>query len=144
MRREPLGWSLGITVGAALAAFMGGYVPSWGVALAPAAATLVFSVGAFRLPEDDTLAWVLRVTLALTVGFVAVTAPVTLSRLGESPEAALEAEELLSVRGIDEVEAKLRAMWIVMGSMVPIGAIALGRRWRLLGKAEQEPGKRSD
>jgi hypothetical protein len=132
MRREPLGWGVGITLGAAIAAFLGGYLPSWGVAIAPAAGTLVFAVGTHQVPEDENLAWVLRVTLALTIGFVVTTAPVTLDRLSSSPEAALEAEEILLVRGIDEVKGKLITMWIVMASMVPVGAIALFRRRRRL------------
>jgi hypothetical protein len=132
MRREPLGWAVGIPLGAAIAAFLGGYLPSWGVAIAPAAGTLVFAIGTYQVPEDDSLAWVLRVTVALTIGFVVTTAPLTLDRLSSSPEAALEAEEVLLVRGIDEVRSKLITMWIVMASMVPVGAIALFQRRRRL------------
>ncbi len=74
----------------------------------------------------------LRVTVALTVGFVATTAPITLARLDASPEAAMEAEEVLLVRGEDEVKAKLIQMWIVMASMVPVGMLALFWRRREL------------
>jgi len=145
MKKEPLGWGLGLTIGVAIAAFMGGYIPSWGVALAPAAATAVFAVGAYRVPEDDTLAWVLRITVALTVGFVVTTAPITLDRLGASPEAAAEAEELLLVRGIDEIEGKLTRMWVVMASMAPLGAIALALRpRRIRAQSPDEISKDSD
>lgn len=133
MRREPLGWGLGITMGAALAVFLGGYLPSWGVALAPAVATAVFSVGAYQVPEDDTLGWVLRLTVALTLGFVAATAPVTLARIHSSPEAAAEAMDVLLAPDLATLERRLSIMWAVMASMTPVGAGALALRGRRRG-----------
>ncbi len=132
MSLEPLGWTVGIMLGAAIAAFLGGYLPSWGVALAPAAAILVCAIGTHRVPEDDTLAWVLRVTVALTIGFVATTAPLTLFRLDQSPEAAAEAGEILFMRELAGVKSILAVRWAVMASMTPVGAIALFLRRRQL------------
>jgi hypothetical protein len=135
LRTEPLGWGLSIGAGAVLASFVGAYLPGWGAALAPAAATLVFAVGTHRVPEDALLAWTLRVTVALTIGFLATTVPVTLARLAESEEAALEARDLLNAVSLEEARATLRAMWSVMGSMVPVGILALASRARRLGRS---------
>ncbi|MBW2462895.1 MAG: hypothetical protein JRH11_14680 [Deltaproteobacteria bacterium] len=134
MRREPLGWGLGIACGAALAIFLGPYLPSWGVALAPAVATAVFAVGAYQVPDDETLAWVLRLTVALTLGFAAATVPVTLTRIHSSPEAVEEALDVLLVPDLEALQTRLTIMWTVMVSMTPIGAIALAMRPRRMRK----------
>ncbi len=135
LRTEPLGWGVGVGVGAALAAFLGAYLPGWGTALAPAAATLIFAVGTHQVPEDALLAWVLRVTVALTIGFVATTVPLTLARLAESEDVALEARDMLNAFSLEDAYATLYSMWIVMASMTPVGIGALAWRARRLRRA---------
>ncbi len=129
-RWVPLAWGLGAGAGCLVAALLGPYVPGWGVALAPAGATLVFAVGAIVVPEDESLAMVLRVTVALTLGFVATTVPVTLAWLAQGPERALELRLTLDTTSTEEAQERLTTMWLVMPSMVPVGAVALWARRR--------------
>lgn len=132
LREEPLAWGLGVAFGGMIAAFIGGYLPTWGVALAAPGATLMFAIGAVQVPEDPWVARVLRTTVALTIGFIAVTVPVTLGRLSDSEEAALHAQDVLGARDLDEVTSALTTMWIAMAAMVPVGAGALVLRARRL------------
>jgi hypothetical protein len=130
VRTEPLAWAVAIGLGAAFAAIIGPYLPGWGAALAPAAATLVFAVGVVRVPDDSFLAQTLRVTVALTIGFVATSTPVTLARLAESEQMVRDARDMLDALSGADVYATLRARWITMASMVPIGIGALTIRRR--------------
>ena len=129
-RWVPLAWGLGVGGGVLLAAIVSPYVPGWGAALAVPGATLVFSVGTLYAPEDETLAAVLHVTVAATVGFVATTVPVTATWLADRPEALMELREILLTATREEALAELHRMWIAQASMAPVGAVALWVRRR--------------
>lgn len=132
-RFVPLAWGLGIGGGCLLAALVSPYVPGWGVALAVPGATLIFSVGTTVIPEDELLAGALRVTVALTIGFVATTVPVTLQWLERTPEAMMALREIVLTATREEALTQLHRMWIAQGCMVPVGlaALAVRRRRRL-------------
>jgi len=123
----PLGWGLSIAAGCLVAVLIGPYVPSWGSALAPTAALAVFGIGAWRLPEDERLLWVLRVSVGLMAGFVASTVPVTLVHLSESGLAAAELAAALRVTDAQHAFTVLTRLWIVMGigPVLGLGALAL-------------------
>jgi len=124
----PLGWGLGIGCGVLVGALVGPYLPGWGVALAPAGAVIVFSIGAVRVPEDEALGWVLRLTVVLTLGFLVASVPVTEAQITRRPEALVAMQDVLATRTTAEAHFQLRAMWAVMAAAVPIGALSLALR----------------
>ena len=121
----PLAWGLGITTGALLATIVSPYVPGWGVALAPPAAVLLFAIGSALAPEDALPATVLRVSVALTIGFLAASIAITLAWLAEVPERSLALEEAVGERDPDDARVALLRMWTVMGFAVVIGVAGL-------------------
>lgn len=132
IRWEPLTWGVGVALGALVAVLLGPYVPGWGVALAVPAATLFFSLAVWVNPADALAAAILRATVALTVGFLATTIPLTLAWVAASPENALELRLTVAAETEADARRQLTIMWAVLPSAAPLGALALHRRRRTL------------
>ena len=125
MRRGPLVWSLGLACGATLAALLGAYVPSWGVALAIPAANGLLALGLRFAPESDEVPVALRVSLALSSGFVVTTIPLTLFGLSELIRTDIEILLPHALRTTAAIRAELLPLWAVMLGGVAIGAAGL-------------------
>ena len=113
----PLVAGVALTAGAGLALLLGGFLLSWALAVG-AAAALVFGCGAVWLAGDDAL--VARSVLAAVVallGFVGVSAAMTLTHL-ESLPAQIEAATLepLGVETVEEARARLMPRWVTLGA----------------------------
>lgn len=125
MRRGPLVWGLGLACGATVAALLGAYVPSWGVALAIPVANTLLALGLRFAPESDEVPVALRVALALSTGFVVTTIPLTLFGLSELVRADLEIVLPHALRTTAAIRAQLVPLWAVMLVGLGIGAAGL-------------------
>ena len=121
----PLAWGLGVTTGALVAAIVSPYVPGWGVALAPPAAVVLFAIGTALTPDDALPAMVLRVSVALTIGFLASSVPITLAWLAAIPERSLALELAVGEGDAERARQTLMWMWTLMGAAAPIGIAGL-------------------
>ena len=127
-RWAPLAWGLGATSGALVAAIVSPYVPGWGIAVAPPAAMILFAVGGLVAPDDELVATVLRMSVALTLGFLAASIPLTLAWLAAVPERSLALEDAVGAATQSDARATLVEMWALMGAAVPIGITGLAAR----------------
>ncbi len=125
VKTDILAWMLGATFGAMVAAFLGPFVPSWGLALAPVIAVSAFAAGAITAPRDRLVGVVLRASTAFSVGFAAVLIPLTLDRLGRSAGAMADARDVLGMPADGSVEAALTLRWIALLTAFPIGIMGV-------------------
>ncbi|HJL19256.1 MAG TPA: hypothetical protein RMH99_26565 [Sandaracinaceae bacterium LLY-WYZ-13_1] len=128
-KEAALAWSIGVGLGAAVALLLGPHAPSWGMALAFPAASLLLSAGAW-LERDGgrEMAHVLRSGLGFTVGFLLVTAPITWMGIARMIEIAAAAE-LDTVRAqARNVRGALLVRWAVASAALLPGVTALTLR----------------
>ena len=126
MRRlslTPLAWGFGLGLGAALALGLGAYAPSWGMALAFPAVTLLFSGGALKEDDGDEMRNLLRFAVGFTVAFLAVNAPLTWIGLGEL--AARAGDDPETGARVILVRQAVLARWAVISLGIPGGAATL-------------------
>lgn len=121
----PLAWGLGLAAGVGLAALLGPYGPSWGVASAFVAIVLVFSVGSFIERDGEELTHLLRASLGFTLGFLVLTVPLTLLRLDRMVGAASAESAATVLAEVSRMRAQLLARWLVIALAVPGGAVTL-------------------
>ena len=128
MRRGGAVWILAILVGWVAGMILGAYWPSWGLALAFPAATAVLVAGVRHAPDDERVAIALRLAMGAAIGFVPMTAGLTVLHFEEiralAEDARHAAAEAASVGAI----GSLWPRWVVMLLGVPIGAWALWKR----------------
>jgi len=125
MQRAPLVWGMGLAFGSTLAAVLGAYIPSWGVALAIPGANLLLGLGLRFAPESDEVPVAMRIALALSTGFVVTTIPLTLFGLGELVRSDIEVLLPHAVRTTAALRAELVPLWAVMVAGLAIGAAGL-------------------
>lgn len=125
MRRGPLVWGLGLACGSTVAALLGAYVPSWGVALAVPAANTLLALGLRFAPESDEVPVAMRISLALWTGFVVTTIPLTLFGIGELIRTDVEIFLPHAVETAAAIRAQLVPLWAVMIAGLAIGAAGL-------------------
>jgi hypothetical protein len=137
----PFAWGLGLLAGAALAAMIGVFGPSWGVAAAFPVVTLMFAIGAQFEEEDELIAHLVRFCAAAALGFTVITVPINLYYLlhlvaqapdNIAPEVASRATQL---------RAQLWPRWGVISLAIPVGTAALALRFVRRG---QRPRARTD
>ncbi|GAB5546626.1 MAG: hypothetical protein RLO52_08670 [Sandaracinaceae bacterium] len=86
MRRAtlvPLAWGFGIGLGAAVAIAAGPWLMSWGGALGFVALSVILSAGAVLEKDGDGLTSFFRFALGFTLGFLALSVPLTWTGLNE-------------------------------------------------------------
>jgi len=125
MRRGPLVWGMGLACGSTVAALLGAYVPSWGVALAIPVANGLLALGLRFAPESTEVPVALRVSLAICTGFVLTTIPLTLFGLSEIVRTDLEVLLPHALRTTAAIRAQLVPLWAVMIAGLAIGAVGL-------------------
>lgn len=125
MKPWPFAWGFGLVAGAALAAMLGVYGPSWGVALVFPIEALIFGIATQFEDEPEHLANILRFIAAASIGFTMLTMPINLYHLlkvvADAPDllAPAVAERAAAIRG------QLWPRWAVIALALPIGVIAL-------------------
>ena len=125
----PLAWGAGVAAGLSVAALLGPYGPSWGVALAFPVVSLMFSFGSWREDDGEEMTHLLRLTLGFAIGFLACTIPLTLVRTEEM--ASVTSEDAATVLAeVDRMRAQLLARWAVIALALPGGVATLLLRRR--------------
>jgi hypothetical protein len=141
--RWPLAWSSGFAVGAAAAAALGEYVPTWGAALAFPSVAVLFALGSWResaSPDGgEEITHLLRFTSGGALGFLAVNVPIALLRLSESLRGIPPEELSRALEHTTQLRMQLLARWAVIGLAVPIGATALVVRRDRAERASRVP-----
>ncbi len=103
-----LTWSVGATTGACIAAFLGPFIPAWGMSIGVPVFAIVFAAMVVRDPRDEWLAGALRLIGAVALGFLVATIPLTL-------------------RDADP-NGWLVGSWVSTAVAVPIAVVSLWRR----------------
>lgn len=119
----PFAWGFGLAAGLGLGAALGAYGPTWGVAAAFPAVTLMFSFGSWREHDGEEMTQLLRLTLGFTLGFLAVSVPLTLLSLGHIAEGARG--EATVIADVERMRGQLLARWLVIALALPGGLATL-------------------
>lgn len=122
----PLAWGFGIGLGAAVAIATGPWLMTWGGALGFVVLSLILSAGTVFERDGDGLASFFRFALGFTLGFLALTVPLTWTGLDEMASHADRAE----LERVELARALVVPRWVVAALAVPGGLAVLWLRRR--------------
>lgn len=137
----PFAYGFGLGAGAVLAIVLGVYGPSWGVAAAFPAVTLLFALGALFEDDAEHICHLLRFAVAATLGFVMVTVPINLVHLTTLVAQAPDALAPIVSAQAAELRTELWPRWGVITLALPVGAIAIAVRIARRAKRAAEPSR---
>jgi hypothetical protein len=126
--RAAIAWATGAGLGIALAVGLGPFGPGWGAALAFPWLALLFAIGSWIERDGEGMTDLLRLTLALTIAFLAISVPITSGYLEAARELAGPAHAAAVLSHIAHLRAQLLLRWAVVGMGVPAGVALLALR----------------
>ncbi len=131
MTAGAIAWASGLSLGVALALALGPYGPGWGAAVAFPWVALLFAAGSWFERNGEGMTHLLRLTLALTIAFLAVSVPLTSAYIEAHEGIAGPARAAAVLKHVAWLRTQLLLRWAVVGLALPAGiAVLIVRRSR--------------